>query len=392
MQIDFKALEQALAPIEDIGQGEVTFDAGLTTITLRVILPHEEVEAQKHAAGALNEGDEGEHSAVDYLDRFRIACLSHALVAVGDQDFRHVDYVATGEFLANEKPIKVPRYKAMRILLGRWTRSTLTAVFARFSDLVHAAEIESEKQIEYEPSSIPAEIDRLQKRVEDLKSQVQQNEAAEKASFTEKVAALASEEAFDVIPAAPAVEDDGPLVDPEQVMSPVHRRTGPISPAVVPPPPERQIQEPQAPVRRTQTRPADSSFINVDDDSGLDAALDAEHNRIAEMRRRAMAGQQQLNDGSALQMIHPQLQQSVRRPPHLAAAEVEAEVGAIAEAAADARAKQIGFIDGKPVFALPGQDLDTRQPQRQPADKARLNPHQDGSGNRNPRFKAPQKP
>jgi len=379
MQIDFKALEQAFAPIEEIGQGEITFDAGPTTITLRVILPHEEVEGQKYAAGALNEVDEGEQSAVDYLDRLRIGFLSHSIIAIGDQDFRDVDFVETGEMLANKKPIKIPRYKAMRKLLGRWTRITLTAVFSKFNELVQRAEVEAEKQIEYEPSSIPSEIDRLQKKIDDLNVQVAQNEAADKASITEKVSAMADPGVLEPDP-APIPEDDEPEVNPEQMMPAAQRRTGPITPVSAPPPPERRAPPPQPasqpvpeqpPVQKNSSR-ANSSFINTEDDDGMDAALDAEHNRILEMRRR-VAASQQADDGSALQAIHPQMG---RRPPHQDAAIVEAEV------------QERGTLDGRPVFALPTQDLDTKAPAVHP--RGHLNPA--AGSNRNPRFKGPQKP
>ena len=156
MQIDFKALEQALAPIEEIGQGELTFEAASTTITLRVLLPAEEVEAQRYAASVLQDEVEGDHSAVDYLDRFRIACLSHSVVAIGDMDFRGLEYVETGEVLPNGSPIKVTKSKALRTLLARWTRSTLTVVYSKFSDLTSKAEAAAESLIEYTPSDLPA--------------------------------------------------------------------------------------------------------------------------------------------------------------------------------------------------------------------------------------------
>jgi len=387
MQIDFKALEQALAPIAEIGQGELTFDAGSTTITIRVLLPSEEVEAQKYAAGALNESDQGEHSAVDYLDRFRIGCLSHAVIAVGETSFRGVEYVETGEKLDTGVPIKIQKYKAMRQLLSRWSRAALTAVFAKFNDLVTKTEAEAEKQIEYEPSSIPAEIERLQKRMEDLQAQLEQSKAAEQAKFSDKVAALAkADDQEPEAPPQPEVDPDEPVINPEQALPAAARRTGPISPSSAPPPPERQPRpaRPAPAQTRPATPPADSSFINMDDDDNLDAALDAEHNRLLEMRRRSAAGQQPVDQGSALQGVHPQ----VRRAPHLDAREAEEEVGALA---ASAKATQRGEIDGAPVFEMPVQDLGTPAA-RTPSAAPVLNPPKEASGSRNPRFKSPPKP
>lgn len=360
MQIDFRALEQALAPIEQIGQAETTFSAGATTITLRVPLPSEEVEAQKYATIALNEGDEGEHSAVDYLDRFRIAMLSHGLVAVGDSDFRNIQYVETGEVLGSGVAVKVPRYKAMRDLLQRWNRTTLTMVFHRFTDLLFQAEAEAEKQIEYLPSNIPTEIERLQRRIVELEEKMNLEKEAEKAKVSSTVAALAPAEAPQPTP-QPAPQEE-PEEPPAQVLSPVHRRTGPITPQAAPPPP----QSAPAPAQSRAPR-SGGSFINMDDD-GLDAALDAEHNRLAEMRRKAEAA-------GTLE------RQPARRPPHFEAAAVEAEV----------RATEIGELDGVPVFALPGQSLETPQA-RSLREREVLNPKLSGVANRNPRFQSPPKP
>lgn len=392
MQIDFKALEQALAPIAKIGQGELTFDAGPTTITLRVLLPLEEIEAQKFAAGALNEADEGEHTAVDYIDRFRLACLSHSVISVGEMDFRDTAFIETGEKLEDGTPVKITKHKAVRRLIRRWTRSTLTAVFAKFNELVKRTENEAEEQIEYEPSNLPAEIDRLQKRMDELKEQIEHDTAVEKTKFSDKVETLARSEAegVEVIP-DPDLNDedkdeDEVKTDPTQLMNPA-RRTGPITPHSAPPPSERQIQVPESaavaasPQQQHREPPrADSSFINMDDDDEVNAALDAEHNRIAAMRRRAAAGQPPSDDGSALQAIHPQTTVRQRRPPHLDAREAEADIGVLD--GAHQAAQQVGEIDGKPVFDLGTQTLGAKAPVT--PRKAPINPPAGGS--KNPRF------
>ncbi len=389
MQIDFKALEQALAPIEEIGQGELTFEAGSTTITLRVLLPAEEVEAQRHAAEALNEADEGEHSAVDYLDRFRTGCLAHAVVAVGDLDFRGVKFIETGEKLDNGTAVKITKSKALRELLARWTRPTLTRVFGKFSELTTATEAEAEKLIEFEPSNVPAEIDRLQKRMDEMRDQVKQNEALEKAKFSDKVATLAEAdgEVPDAeVPAPNDIDDDEPKVDPDQLMPAQQRRTGPISPQTAPPPAKRTGTPPlrTQPPQPHQLAQAPSSFINTDDEDGMDAALDAEHNRIAAMRRRAAAGQTPLDEGSALQTIHPQTQ-SRRRPPHADARDAEEAIGVLSRP----KAQEVGKIDGKPVFDMGSQTLETKASPK-PGRVVVNPPSAPDSGN--PRFTPRQKP
>ena len=227
MQIDFKALEQALAPIAEIGQGELTFDAGGTSITLRVLRPSEEVEAQKYASVAL-EG-ETEHAAVDYLDRFRLGCLSHAIMAVGSQDFRNVDFVTTGETLDNGTSIKVPTYKAMRQLLGRWTRAALSGVFTKFHELIMQTELEAEKAIIFKPANIPSEIDRLHQRITELRAEMEKAEAVKKTAFSETVGQVEAQLQDSLIKGKstpPAPEAEAPPAPAEPPPAPT-RRVGP---------------------------------------------------------------------------------------------------------------------------------------------------------------------
>lgn len=391
MQIDFKALEQALAPIEQIGQGEVTFDAGPTTITLRVILPHEQVEAQNYAAIALKEEDE--HNAVNYLDRLRIACLSYSVVAVGNMDFRGVEYVETGETLPNGAAVKVPKHKALRQLLGRWTRSTLDAVWAKFGELVQRSEAEAEKAIEYEPSSIQAEIDRVEKRLVELNQRMELANIEEKSKFTAQVAGVAEPGESRAVPASALVEEEPEedRVDPEQILPTPARRKGPIIPQAAPPPqpaaPPRAVPSPALQPGKAAPE-ADSSFVNSDDDDSMNAALDAEHQRLLAMRQRAAQGHAPQED-SALSAVHQRMRQSVRQPPHLEAREADQDLGVLDSTARAAR--QIGKLGDAPVFEMPAQDLSTPDPTRSGA-RVAINPQTPAGGSRNPRFQSPSKP
>jgi hypothetical protein len=387
MQIDFKALEQALAPIAEIGQGELTFDAGGTQITLRVLRPAEEVEAQKFAAVAL-EG-EADHAAVDYLDRFRLACLSHAIVAVGSQDFRNVDYVTTGETLDNGVAVKVPKHKALQMLLARWTRAALAGVFTKFHELLTRTELDAEKAIIFEPANIPSEIDRLNQRITELRSEMEKATAVEKTKFSETVSRVEAQVASQMqVPVPEKVETQEPISEPTPV-----RRAGPVIPQQAAPPMERPTTmapppRVDAPVSAPPPSRADSSFVDTADDDSMNAAMNAEHQRLMDMRQRAFEGRSQ-SDGSALDTIHPQLQQR-RRPPHQDAFETEEDVGLTAALAQ--RARELSpTADGIPVFAMPAQDLDVPMTQIRP-DKRALNPQIAHGGSTNPRFQGARKP
>lgn len=393
MQLDFKALEQALAPIAEIGQGELTFDVGGTPVTVRVLRPSEEVEAQKYAAPALE--TEGSQAAVEYMDRFRLACLSYAIVAVGNQDFRNVDYVTTGEKLDNGTEVKVQKHKALRDLLARWTRAALAGVFNKFYELVLKTEKEAEKAIVFEPADIPSEIDRLQQRITELRGQMEKNKALERTKFSETVEMVqAQTQATSEVEAPPPPEPEE-AAEPSPALGPVRR--APITPQRAAPPPVVQVPPPApvSPSTQTAAPPAppapqappprpDSSFVNFDDDDGVHAAMEAETQRLLEMRRRAARNQQPQDEGGALDQVRH------RRPPHLDALEAEEEIG-VTQAAA-MRAREVGVTpDGTPVFALPAQDLDTPSFRGRPS-AGPLNPQVRQGGATNPRFQRPNKP
>lgn len=396
MQIDFKALEQALAPIEEIGQGELTFDAAGTTVTLRVLRPAEELAVQRYASEAMTSEDDPT-SAVDYLDRFRVSCLAHAVVAVGDMDFRDLVHVETGEVLANGTPIKIPKAKALQTLIDRWSRSLLLRAFRKYHELTSQVEQKAEKAVVFTPSDLDAEIERLESHLAELKAE-KANEAtkATEAFTSGMTAALREEERIqqvgDVLKPATGEREAPPATSGPQVRRPIspvaatppstgHVTTSPSTPVQAP------IQVPAQPAH-PPTRP-DSSFIDAGDDEATNAALAAEHQRLLAMRRRSAQGlpAESEGSGSALEQVHPQLQPGQRRPPHMDAAEIEAEVHAVAAA------RHLGdTAEGVPVFALPAQDLEVAPNRRPQPDKGTLNRPVNPAESRNPRFRQPSKP
>jgi hypothetical protein len=391
MQIDFKALEQALAPIEKIGQGELIFDAGDTPITLRILLPSEELEIQRYAGQVFvgKEGEEDSSTAVEYLDRFRTATLSYAIVEVGGQDFRDVEFVETGEYLDNGQPIKIAKHKALRQLIPRWSRALLVRCFHKYSELLNTVEANAEKAIDFTPSDHDAEIERLESRLKELRATKEREQQSNEEAFSARVRAVAAASGpTEIVPQTPPADPDEPEINPEQALPAAVRRAGPISPASAPPPAAVRppAPQPQAPAHRPAPPVADSSFINPDDDEGLNAALDMEHRRIAEMRRRHLEGQAPVSDGSALEAIHPQT--AGRRPPHIDARMAEEDIGVLDASARQAR--EVGEIDGKPVFAMPSQELGT--PSHKQPGRPVVNQTPEAGGSKNPRFIKPTRP
>lgn len=401
MQIDFKALEQALAPIAEIGQGELTFDMGGTLVTMRVLLPAEELEVQRYASEALPAETDGDpNNAVDYLDRFRVGCLAHAIVVVGNLDFRDAVYIEMSESLDNGKSVKVPKVKALRNLVNRWSRALLTRAFRKYSDLLNQVEQKAEKAIEFKPSDRDAEIERLEVLLASLKTDKEREESKSREVFSMKMdAALEAEVVANKVASTLGVRGHSqsePEPEPEaprEVAPAPARRTGPISPQQAAPPQERPA--PQAQARQEgKAQPSDdgvnSSFVNADDDDSMNASMNAEHHRLVEMRRRAAQGQRPADEGSALERIHPQLNpQARRRPPHMDAADAEDELRLMDEGAHQAeQARHLGDKEGVPVYAMPAQDLEVPGNRGRP-DKSTLDPSREAGGSKNPRFQSP---
>jgi len=413
MQIDFRALEEALAPIAEIGQGELTFDMGGTPVTMRVLIPSEELAVQRHASTALADDDSKDaNDAVDYLDRFRIATLSYAIVAVGQLDFRDTEFIETGDKLENGKAVKVPKHKALQTLVGRWSRSLLTRAFRKYSELSNQVDHQADKAIQFEPSDRDAEIERLEEQLKELKATKDRESQKNLDIFSQKMATavalsdnsermtenLRKVQAGSTDTPEPEIPEDSQVEAPAP--APVPMRRGPISPQQAAPPADRPVPTPhQVEKQRQEIRPppprADSSFINPEDDDSMDAALEAEHQRLLDMRRRNAMGQPQPDDGSARtgaprrQQMPEAITPARRRPPHMDAAEAESAVGLMPAVAQQAR--HIGELDGKEVYAMPAQDLEVPAARIRP-DRSALDPQAGEGGSRNPRFQSPRRP
>jgi len=176
--LDLRALEQALSSIEEIGQGELTFRAGEHTITLRILTPDEEVEVQKYTRDTLSQAtnQEDQSAMIEFLDRFKVGVLSHAIVAVDNLDMRDAEAIETGEVLDNGVAVRIPRFQAVRKIITPWTRPLMDSIFQQYGKLLERVEATAEAAINYEPSDLDAEIDRLKARIRELEATKTQRE------------------------------------------------------------------------------------------------------------------------------------------------------------------------------------------------------------------------
>ena len=160
-----------MAPLTELGKGEATFDVNGITITIRTLTPEEEISIQRYARGALTEGDANDQiNALDYLDRFRSGCLGHAIVQIGDMDFRGVATVETGDVLPSGVTVKVKKHEAIMQVIETWSRPMTVAVFQRFTSLMERIEGNVEKSVKYDDDHIDAQIARLEEKLSDLRA------------------------------------------------------------------------------------------------------------------------------------------------------------------------------------------------------------------------------
>jgi hypothetical protein len=379
MQITFEALEQALAPIEKLGQGEITFPVSGTTVTLCMLTPEQEVDVQRYASEALKDGNSDPSNTADYLERFKIAILSHAIVAVGDQDLRTVTMVETEETLPSGMKIKLPKVQALRKVLLKWTGSIRLSVFRKYGELVERVERSAEKAIQFEPADLEAEIERVSKRLSDLKdAQEKQLKQVDEGISTpvsrmakamvqqDKEARTETAEYLDQASNARAGLVAEEVTEEEEQVAPVRHS---VIPTVAVPPSAPVAPLPVQPQQRKAPAPVLEESDSFVDSADMEEAIKAENRRLLVSRQRGVVEQPPA---------------PMRKPPHLAAREA---TDFSAEEVAALAAQHMG-PDGVPV--LPSQESGEIVQKRMapPNSTVPLN-RVEGAGN--PRFRSPQR-
>jgi len=387
-QITLDALESALAPIEAIGKSETTFnvsgssDNPGTVVTLRMLLPEEEIIARRYASEVVDNKNQDSHDALEYLERFKIGVLSYALVVVGPLDLHKTEYVETGEKLESGVAIKEPTHLAMRRLLLRWTQDIRTRMFNKYSELLAKVEIAAENAIEFDPVDLALEIERVEKRLEMLKSAQDQDPNTAPSLVREQIKDIAELDKADSHDRREAVDNlrskrAGVAPQPEEeVPEQASVKESFYADAATPPPEQAAPQvpvEPQyqaEPEQATQAPPAypDQSFVDSGDTDGMLAAVEAENQRLMAAR----AGKLPPAPGAMNDMrAEKAAQQAARQAPHVAAqavsADLQSEETRILEATRKAMAEPAGKVGDTDVYKPPTEILDRRPPVGAPA-------------------------
>lgn len=168
--VNLEALREALAPINQVGVIEEIFDIQGTQVVLRPLKPAQETEVQRWAGQVMADAEnEDQATGIEYLDRFKIGCLSYAICEIGGLDLRETEVIPTGQTLPNGTEVKVPKHKGLRDLLKGWTRPVIDSCFRKFGEMMEKAELQVENSVVYDPVDLDSEMGRLEERLERLK-------------------------------------------------------------------------------------------------------------------------------------------------------------------------------------------------------------------------------
>ncbi len=168
--LSLKVLAAAITKIESIRDLEHSCEVQGVQITLRPLQPEQEVEVQEYVAPAWRESRDEQANMADFMDRLRLATLSHALMQIGDVDLRGVEYLQTDEVDENGNSIVLPKQDALRQMLAlEWTRPMLSQVFSQYGKLLDKLEARASSAVAYDPVDLDTEIERLERRLVDLR-------------------------------------------------------------------------------------------------------------------------------------------------------------------------------------------------------------------------------
>ena len=364
--IDLNALKQALAPLSQFGRDEMTFDAGGMKITIRPLLPVEEVAVQRYAASVLddiqaqeglsNEDQMSRAAALDYFDRFRMEIVANSIVQVNDLDLRGVKTLPTGEVLDNGVQVQIPKNLAMREIVQEWSRALITICFQRYGDLVQRIADQADKIAQTTLPDLDAEIARVEARLNRLKEDRETRAKGDPSVTTEQITKLVKagealeREAETAVMRAEAEIMARKAAEPQQKV--VKRQ--PVTPPSSPPPtagPPVYKTTPPAPKEHDPSQ-FQSSFGDGTDPN----ALAVEEQRIMAARAAAAEARSRVEE--------------------------EDPIDALREA------KPSGEVAGVEAYRLPSENLSPRGRKEDPRRSKTVNPEAP-RGTTNPNFKPP---
>lgn len=187
-------LKKALEPIVELSRAETIVDVLGTEVHLRLLSPDEELQCQQEAQQFIadfSDEDEVEDlsrtKAIRFLDGFRLSILSRAIVQINELDLRGVDYLETGEELANGVKVKVLKTQAVREIILQFPRQIQVVLMQKFHILTESVSVVVEDNLEGDFSDDDAEIQAMEEDLQRKKNEAKNKHEQEQDSDVRKL-------------------------------------------------------------------------------------------------------------------------------------------------------------------------------------------------------------
>ena len=288
-------LKQALQPLVELSRAESIVDVMGTEIHLRLLSPDEELACQQEAQQFISdfsEEDEVEDlsrtKAIRFLDGFRLAILSRAIVQINELDLRDLFYLETGEELKNGVKVKILKTQAVREIIVQFPRTIQVHIMQKFHILTESVNVVVEENLDTDFSDEDAEVQAMEEELQrkknavtNKKQQTEENDvrklmrttANQTESFVSERTNTAqdienkSKEAFqkqEEMVEEPEPQQVAPPEEPIENTPQVRTPITPVSatpPSVGQPPPPPREPNPEDSLMVTRTKPATNSNI-----------------------------------------------------------------------------------------------------------------------------------
>lgn len=426
-RVSLKALESAIASVQQLRNFEHSFEINDLRITLSPVGQEDEIVVQEFAAAPflnLKEGETTPTKYTDFMDRLRRGTLGFSIVQLGDLNLRGVEVIETDEQDDNGTPISRLKWEVVSEMIARdWSRPMLNHVFDQFGIMLEHMETQASSAIKMDPVDLEEEIERTQRRLTNLLAARKRVEDGPEMDLIQQSqwAAAGKSPPKPEAPEAPVSEEaprPSPDMSPQGAEVPVPEE-GPVR--TTPPPTQqgrRSAIPSQAPAPEREPSPEDPQAsqglrdprtgyeLPLDGDTFYDpadpdAALEAETRRQMELhrdhqeRKRAVQAQQEARDKAGMQDprvaardLARRQEQAERRPGRQQTGQLPGglrEAASTRDAVFDAGAGSVragrpqvrptaperpgapARLHGKEVHVMPRQELERPVQQRMPA-------------------------
>lgn len=187
-------LKKALEPIVELSRAETIVDVLGTEVHLRLLSPDEELQCQQEAQQFIADfADEDEiedlsrTKAIRFLDGFRLSILSRAIVQINELDLRGVDYLETGEELANGVKVKILKTQAVRDILLEFPRQIQVVLMQKFHILTESISVVVEDNLDGDFSDDEAEIQSMEENLQRKKNEAKNKKDQEQENDVRKL-------------------------------------------------------------------------------------------------------------------------------------------------------------------------------------------------------------